>query len=210
MNLDGILRYLKESYDPHTIISFGSVARGTYTPESDFDVVVISDTAKLGTDTAEIDGVLLDAFIYNTRDVLETTPTELLQIYESKLLLDEKGLGIWLKNNVRQYVQNRQKKTREEKNYLRSRMRKQLRRSEQGGAQGLYRLCWILKDSLDTYFSLRDELYYGPDDALERMQKNAPNDYALYEAAMREPTLAHCRAWVNVMLDGGKRRPTER
>ena len=62
--MDQIIEYLKQLYDPISIIVYGSYADGTNHLNSDFDALVISRSNRTFHDTAFVDGTQLDVFIY--------------------------------------------------------------------------------------------------------------------------------------------------
>jgi len=204
MELDSILSYLKEAYHPHTIITFGPFARGAYSPGSDLDVAVISDTARLQTESHEVEGVLVDAYVYNTKDVLAGLPTELVKLYGGRVLLDEKGYGSWLVGTLRRYVHSRRQKTGEEKAVIRSRVRAQLSAAEQDGPAGLCHLYGLLSESPGVYRDLRDLPCGTSEEIFTWMEKNAPEDFALCRGALEEPVLPRVREWVRQLLGGAE------
>lgn len=61
------VNYLKETYNPISIIVYGSYALGTNDESSDFDCMVIVDSKEVSNDTSVVNGVQLDCYIY-TRD----------------------------------------------------------------------------------------------------------------------------------------------
>lgn len=201
MDVSGVLKYLTETYHPHTIIVYGSFVNGTYSPESDFDVVLISDEARKSNDTNVVDGIQLDAFIYNTRDITESySPTELIQTYDGNILLDEKGYGKFIVENVQRYLRDTARKSEGEKLYLRASVRKMLRHAEHDDAEGLYHLHGILASSLETYFGLHDLPYYGPKKALQWLEEQRPADYALYYAALQNFTIESTKRWLEAVI----------
>ena len=80
------------------------------------------------------------------------------------------------------------------------------RRTERGDAEGRYRLHWSLTDSLSIYYDLRGEYYFGPKKALRRMANTAPDDAAVYERALHEPSPENLAAWVGVLEETFSRR----
>lgn len=63
-----IIEYIVNQYEPHTIILYGSYADGSNNTNSDFDALVITDKKCTTHDGNELDGILLDVFIYNTSE----------------------------------------------------------------------------------------------------------------------------------------------
>lgn len=69
-----------------------------------------------------------------------------------------------------------------------------------------YRLHWLLTDSLSIYYDLRGEYYFGPKKALRRMANTAPDDAAVYERALHEPSPENLAAWIGVLEETFSRR----
>ena len=62
--MHGIVAYIKEKYDPLSLIVYGSYANGTNNQNSDFDALVIWRGDKQIHDTSFVGGVQLDVFVY--------------------------------------------------------------------------------------------------------------------------------------------------
>ncbi|MGL5379221.1 nucleotidyltransferase domain-containing protein, partial [Clostridium sp.] len=113
---DKIIKYLLTKYDPHTIILYGSYANGTNNLNSDFDALIITDKQFSAHDATEIDGVLLDVFIYNTSSFgNEINFNEYVQIHDGCIVLDKYETGKYLKENVCKLIKETPKKSNEEK-----------------------------------------------------------------------------------------------
>ncbi|WP_373370828.1 nucleotidyltransferase domain-containing protein [Lederbergia panacisoli] len=61
-----VTRHLKQKYDYHTIILYGSYSRDDFTEESDLDIVCFSDITEDKNDVESYEGKQLDVWIYNT------------------------------------------------------------------------------------------------------------------------------------------------
>lgn len=60
---DKIVQYLIDTYNPYSIIIYGSFSNGTNNENIDFDALIITDNINKH-DTNIIDGTVLDVFIY--------------------------------------------------------------------------------------------------------------------------------------------------
>ena len=90
---DKIIDYLKKTYQPESIIVYGSFADGSANLNSDFDTLIIAGKEKLH-DSSFVDGVVLDVFIYPPDQFLsEYDPAEFAQVWDGKIILDKNGMG---------------------------------------------------------------------------------------------------------------------
>ena len=85
---DKIIDYLKKTYQPESIIVYGSFADGSANLNSDFDALIIAGKEKLH-DSSFVDGVVLDLFIRRISSCRSTT----------RLSLHRCGMGksYWIK-----------------------------------------------------------------------------------------------------------------
>lgn len=181
--IDEVKSYLIEKYHCHSIVLYGSYANNTETSESDVDLICFSDECESKNDTSIFQGVQLDAWIYSTK-IMENSE-ELLHIREGNIVFDEKGLSNKMLKDINE-VFNRgpQKKTHEEKAFLVSWMNKMLRRAGKGDIEGDFRYHWLLVDSLEIYFNLRDLWYLGPKKSLIWLEENDEITYSLFKEAL--------------------------
>lgn len=115
-----ILRYLEETYHPHTIITYGSYRDGTNGQDSDFDALLIADGIARGHDAATAAGVTLDVFCYPTGGLEERRDAgEIVQIFDGALEQDERGTGAKLLRRVNGYVEENRVRSAEEKQFSR-------------------------------------------------------------------------------------------
>lgn len=111
-----------------------------------------------------------------------------------------------LRAEVNAHIESAPQKTEAENAQSLSWCRKMLQRTERGDAEGCYRLHWLLTDSLSIYYDLRGEYYFGPKKALRRMANTAPDDAAVYERALHEPSPENLAAWIGVLEETFSRR----
>ena len=62
--LENIIEYIKQKYNPLSIILYGSYANGTNNLNSDFDALVISYDHEQFHDTSFVNDIQLDVFVY--------------------------------------------------------------------------------------------------------------------------------------------------
>ncbi len=181
--LENVKNYLKKQYNCHSIILYGSFSNGTYTDESDIDVICFCDTTLQKNDTTVINGRQLDAWIYDTN--MMTKPKELLHINGGKILLDEKDLCTRLLENIDEYFnKGPQKLTLEEINFKKNWLKKMLNRAKKGDVEGNFRYHWMLVDSLEMYFGIKGLWYLGPKKSLNCLKENDTGAYKLFKDAL--------------------------
>jgi len=181
--IENIRNYLKEQYNCHSIILYGSFANGTYTDESDIDIICFCDNVLRKNDTTIINGRQLDAWIYDTN--MMTKQEELLHIHGGKILLDEKDLCTRLLANIEElFNEGARKLTLEEINFQKNWLTKMLNRAKKGDIEGNFRYHWMLVDSLEIYFGIKGLWYLGPKKSLYWLKENDRNAYKLFNDAL--------------------------
>src|SRR6185436_8452344 len=91
---DALVAELRRAHAAHTVILYGSHARGDATPESDIDFAAFADVPTMARDARQWCGMYLDGFIYPS--AVAITPTlepEMLKLVGGRVLLDERGLA---------------------------------------------------------------------------------------------------------------------
>ena len=157
---DKILAYLKDTYQPDAIITYGSFADGSANKNSDFDALVIADKERMH-DSSVIDGIVLDVFIYPPDTFRQNyDPEEFVQVWDGNILLDTNGVAASLQKQVLDYIAHFPRKTAEEISQEVSWCEKMLSRTMREDAEGYYRWHWVLFDSLEIYFDVKGLHYY--------------------------------------------------
>lgn len=204
-----IIDYIMTAYQPLAIIFYGSYADGTQGEGSDFDALVIAP-GEARHDNACIGGVTLDVFI-QPPEAFEGNydACNFVQLFDGKILLDTDGLAARLVERVQTWVRALPAKSAQEIDQSLSWCLKMLRRAERADAEGLYRMHWLLIESLEIYCDSRALPYFGPKKALKRMQTGDPKAFACYERALREGSLDALKAWIEQLTASqNKKTPT--
>lgn len=195
-----MLRYLMEKYHPLAAVLYGSHADGTANAESDYDVLLITESTECH-DTAIVNGVQLDAWVYPRSWAESLTDGEaVIQLHDGVVLLDTDGLAAGLIARAREHAAGKAHLSDEEKRDLQAWCGKMARRARRGDVEGLYRWHWLLTDSLSIYCDVRDAFYFGPKKTLLRMEKEDPEGFARYGAALRD--MAALDAWLTHLFKG--------
>ena len=193
---DKIIDYLKKTYQPESIIVYGSFADGSANLNSDFDALIIAGKEKLH-DSSFVDGVVLDVFIYPPDQFLsEYDPAEFAQVWDGKIILDKNGMGGWLKKNVLDYIEHIPLKTAKDVSQEIKWCEKMLLRTMRGDVEGYYRWHWLLCDSLEIYFDIKGIHYYGPKKALHFMEESDSEAFHIYSKALLEFNQEGLSDWI--------------
>ena len=183
--LQKIIALLREAYHCHTVILYGSHARGDATHSSDYDLLGIRAEGEFERDCRLIDGYYLDAFIYSEFDIKKQKDS-LLRIKEGVVLYQKEKLGDELMAQIKQRLQEGPPKTAAwEKHEIEQWVNKMLARAKQEDIEGNYRRHWLLFDLLECYFKLRDAWYFGPKESFSWLKANDRKVYQAFEAALQ-------------------------
>lgn len=191
-----IIQYLVDKYAPSVLISYGSFADGSANEGSDYDAILVYDGRECHDGTV-IDGTPLDVFCYPAENFSgDYDPEKYIAAFDGKILIDTDSLGQSIKDRVRGFIDSTPKKDTDELLHEIEWCRKMLIRSGRGDAEGFFRWHWVLVDSLEIYFDIIGEHYFGPKKSLRRLCETDEVGFALYEAAMREFTRDTLEKWI--------------
>ncbi len=181
--LEKVTKYIKQKYNSHTIILYGSYSSGDFTEESDLDIVCFSDMAVNKNDIESFEDKQLDVWIYNTEKM--DNPEQFLRVNSGQILLNDKGLADNFLSAIENIFNNGPKKlSNEEKEFSKGWLRKMYPRSNKNDIEGDYRFHWMLKDSLEIYFELKGLWYLGPKKAISWLSENDEIAYNLFRNAL--------------------------
>lgn len=200
-----ILDYIEEKYRPLTVIVYGSYADGTQNAHSDFDGIAVREAGPPCHDTGFVNGVPLDLFVY-PKEHFGDDPDwdEILPIIHGQVVYDRDGLGSRLMEGVRAYAATLPGKSPEQIREELSWCRKMLLRAGRGDPEGLFRLHWLLVDSLEIFCDGVGEPFWGPKKSLKRMESAYPEAFARYARALKDP--AALEDWIRCLEEAAGRR----
>lgn len=195
-----IIDYILNKYEPHTIILYGSYADGSNNANSDFDALVITDKQCIFHDGNVVDGTKLDVFIYNT--VLfnnEIDYEKYVQIHDGSIIIDKYGVGKQLQEKVCEFIKNIPKKSKEEKEHQVEWCEKMFLRTQREDTEGYFRWHWLLVDSLEIYFIICNEYYYGPKKSLIKLKKKDLEAFNYYNNALTKFDSESLKEWISYL-----------
>ena len=205
-----IIEYMKQRYNPLSIILYGSYANGTNNLNSDFDALVISDDHEQFHDTSFVDGIQLDVFVYPASYFEgDYDCNDFIQIFDGKIIVDRDGQGKALQAKVLSYLQNRPQKSRAEIDASVNWCIKMLARVKRCDAEGMFRWHWVLIDSLEIFCDVKHHPYRGPKKSLKWMEENHPTAFAGYQTALTDFSMESLENWILYIKNAnGTVRPT--
>ncbi len=204
-NTTEILNYLMGTYLPVTIIVYGSYANGTAGESSDFDALVVVREGEERHDTAVIDGVPLDVFVYPVSYFDSFDPESVLQIYGGNAVLDNSsGFGEKLLMTVSEYVESKKKSGEEIWEEIEW-CKKMLLRITGEGAEPLFRRCHLLTESLQIAADVYGFPYLGSKKCIKMLEEKYPAAYQVYHSALKMNDPMRLTIWVSFLSEEAKR-----
>ena len=187
--MEEILAYINETYRPLAVIAYGSYADGTYGIHSDFDALAVTEAGPAGHDTGFVNGVQLDLFVYPKEHFGEEPDwEEILPILHGRVLYDPEGLGARLMEGIRAYAADLPPKNPEQVREEIAWCEKMLLRARRGDPEGMFRLHWLLVDSLEIFCDSVGQPFWGPKKSLKWMETAYPQTFARYTRALQDPS----------------------
>jgi hypothetical protein len=183
--LDRLVARLGGEEGCHTIILYGSRARGDAGLDSDYDLIGFRDREGPPTrETGLRDGALLDVFIYPTERLTEAR-ADMLHVRGGRPLRDRDGWGAaFLARLDEVFAAGPDPLPADEIAARRNWAWKTLDRAARGDAEGHFRRAWLLTMLLENFFLLRNEWYLGSKVALRALQIDHPAVYTALERAL--------------------------
>ena len=181
--LAAVVKEFQRKHRCHTLILYGSHARGDATPASDYDLLGIRDAGKVVRDARLWRGVYLDFFVYPKR---KAKAEQLMHVRGGKVLIQKGRFGDRLLERIEKaYAAGPKPLTLDELNARKVWARKMLDRARIGDAEGNYRRVWLLTVLLEDYFAFRNRWYAGSKSSLHWLRENDPKVSAHFERALK-------------------------
>ena len=183
--LCAIVEELQTTYHCHTIILYGSRARGDFKPTSDYDVAGITPTGDKKW-IARFDKkhqVFHDIFIFPEKEL--ATPNDAhLQMSDGIIIIDHHDIGKHLLEKLKNMEKEPLSITDDEIQARKIWYQKMLARSEVGDLEGKYRHIWSIFTILEDYFAFKKLRYHGPKKAFQHLAEHDSDVLYLFEQAL--------------------------
>lgn len=153
-------------------------------------------------DNSIVDGIELDVFVYSKDSFFERkTWEDFRQLYDGKVVLDTDNISEDIISAVRSYIDGRPTKTIEENKTNVEWCEKMLLRTQRNDTEGYFRWHWLLTDSLEIYYDITGQVYFGPRKGIKKMEAEDKVGYNLYEKALRTMDKENLSQWVQYLKE---------
>jgi hypothetical protein len=196
-------RILVDEYGCHTVILYGSRARGDSTDASDVDIAGFGAAASTR-DTRKLGSVFLDAFVCTEAELEADATPESLKFLNSVLLVDPRGAGARFLHRVgRLHARGPEPLPASERRMIRAWIEKTVARIARGDLEAHYRRHWLLFDMIENDHKLRGQWFLGSKDAFARLERDRPDLHAAFaEALAPNAALDAIERLARMVLDG--------
>ncbi len=167
----------------HTVILYGSYARGEETPASDYDVMGVKIDGEKFRDAQLWNGIYLDLFIYPEAELKEASETHLYML-GGRVLLEKNNFGTNFLKKLQDIFDLGPKALKpDEINVSRVWAKKALTRIRCGGLEGNYRRVELGPSLLEDYFKINKMWYRGPKESFKWLKQHNMTLYNAFAAA---------------------------
>lgn len=188
--INAIIDELKNLYHCHTIILYGSRARGDFTETSDYDIAGITDKSIKKEWVArfdEVNHVYHDIFIYPENELIEPNESH-LQMSDGIILTEQNGFGTRLLHQLNTLIGESITSDINERKGRTIWYKKMLARAEANDLEGKYRQMWMIHTLLEDYFFFRNLRYLGPKKGFQYLELHDKTILTLFEKVLDDPT----------------------
>ncbi|MGY0399508.1 MAG: nucleotidyltransferase domain-containing protein [Ostreibacterium sp.] len=176
-----------EKYNPHTVIVYGSRARGDAKDDSDVDLVCFMDAPPYHEDIRQLPTCYLDAFLYPTEALSTIEP--FIKLKGAFCAVDRLGYGEKLLGEVKACVQKGPVAlpTETVNNIIALRLKVLDSVIRDNSIVSQHKRLRLQCDLLETYFLLRGQWYLGPKHGLSWLKMHDTTAYMQFERLYQDP-----------------------
>ena len=204
MNREQVVQTASEVADHHgchTVILYGSWARGDATAVSDIDLLCVRDDGATVRDARLIHGAYLDAFVY-AHAALAKIDASLLRILGGVVIREREGFGRQLLERVEELRARGPDRVPDDERRARvvwaHKMLERIRGEDDAHAN--YRRMYLLIQTLEDHFTLQDRWFPGEKEAFVWLRQNDSRTHELFDVAYRQSAgLASIKELVRVV-----------
>ncbi len=198
--MEKIIAYLKEKYRLSSMIVSGDYAYGEVGPDSVFEAIAMGPTSPYAHDTECVEGVKLDVLVY-PREIFygEIALDEFEAAHDGLVVLDDDGMGSWLKRMIGQQIASIPLKPDEAVLDALHWCRAMAERAEKSDAEGLFCRHWLLTDSVEVYSDVCGQPFLSPKKTMSKMAKSDPEATEVHLRAMGSVDHESLVAWVKLL-----------
>ncbi len=185
--LTELTQELIKKHKCHTVILYGSRARGDATAKSDYDLMGVRKSGKKYRVAEKRDGIYLDIFVYPEKD-LKKIGEEHLCMDGAKILYEQGKFGTDFLKKLKAATKKKHMSLPDDEIKVRQVwLHKMFERITQDDIEGHYRRSWLHEALLYEYFNIRKMRYWGSKKSFEWLIKNDPVTYRLFDRVLRNP-----------------------
>lgn len=182
--LSAIVGEIQSKYNCHTILLYGSRARGDFTEASDYDILAVRESGPEIRDARLWQGVYLDIFVSPESALLEPHPGMLDMRFGQVLCQKEKIADAFFTRLEKIFQAGPEKLRADEIQALLTWHEKALARIRAGGIQGNLRRAELIPALLEHLFTTRGIWYRGPKASFLWLRENHEELYRAFERAL--------------------------
>jgi len=189
---DALLRELVEElvrkHRCHTVLLYGSRARGDATPASDYDLAGIRKARRRLRITEKRNGSYVDVFLLPERS-LKLISEEHLHMRDAIVLFQSGTFGSTFIRRLERALRKGYKPLADDEIHARRIWaHKMLDRIRMGDVEGHYRRSWLHQALLIDYFDLRRQRYWGSKESFVWLEERDPATFRLFKISLANPT----------------------
>ncbi len=187
--LKSIVHELRSKYKCHTVVLYGSRARGLTTPTSDYDVFGVCRRGKKTRVAKKQLGFYWDVFVYPEKDLRKLPAQTVVAWRNAKILYTANDYAQKLMGRIKIFLK---KPFRPEPQYeidsLKVWAEKEFERCLTDDIQGHFRRSEFLAALVEHYFIVRKKKYWGPKSSFAWLKTHDKKTYLLINQALKNPT----------------------
>lgn len=186
--LNSIVKTLIKKYSCHTVILYGSRARGLITPTSDYDVVGVRRVGEKLRIAKRQKGLYWDVFVYPEKDLRKLDESH-FSWKGAKIIYEKGNYGRGLLKRIDKLLKSPFKlHPQYEIDITKVWAQKELDRCRMKDVQGFYRRAEFQNALIEHYFFMRQKRFLGPKEAFEWLKQNDPKVFRLVLRTLKYPT----------------------